>query len=78
LIVGLLSGDVLALRPEGRLRRTAEVTITLADVYSYCLRNQALSRQLERARARKAAKQARLARRRIQAADKRLTRPYRS
>ena len=73
LIVGLLPGDVLSLRPEGRLRRTTEVTIELKDVYSYCLRCKALSKQLEKARTKKVILAARRERRSIKRAEKRLT-----
>ena len=73
LIVGLLNGDVLSLRPEGRLRRTAEVTVTLADIYSFCLRTQAMNKQLEKARTRKAKFIILRERRRVAAADRRLS-----
>ena len=74
LIVGLLNGDVLALRPEGRLRRTSEVTMSLQDVYSYCLRTRVVNRQLEKARQRKLMLAARRSRRNLKAAERRLTR----
>ena len=73
LIIGLLNGDVLSLRPEGRTKRTSEVTVTLQDVYSYCLRNRALKHQLEKARTRKAKLADIRSRRRIADADRRMT-----
>lgn len=75
LVVGLLSGDILAMRPEGRRRETAEVQLTLHDVYAYALRSRAMSVQLEKARQKKAAKAARREKARIAAADRRMTRP---
>jgi len=75
LIVGLVNGDLLSLRPEGRLKRTAEVTIALQDVYTFCLRNKALNKQLEKARTRKTVLAAARERRNIKNAEKRLRRP---
>lgn len=50
LVVGLINGDVLVLKP---LKTRQVVTVELKAVYGWLLRNKALKAQLEKARARK-------------------------
>lgn len=63
------NGDLLTLRPE-RTRRGE--TVTLADVYRFALRCRVNREVLERARAKKERKAARLAAQRRERAEKRL------
>ncbi len=67
-MVGLVDGDVLVLKPMGRTKK-AEVSASLTGIFSWCLRNRALSVQLEKARHRKARLQAIRERRRLAAAE---------
>jgi len=50
LVVGLINGDVLVLKP---LKTRQAVQVELKAVYGWLLRNKALKHQLEKARARK-------------------------
>lgn len=63
--------DLIGIRPE---RTARELTIAARDLYRYLLQCAANMANLERARARKAAKAERLARERNRRAEKRLTR----
>ena len=72
LVVGLIAGDVLVLKPKGTRQ---QVSVELKAVYSWCLRNKALSRQLEKARKRKERLQSQRATRRMKYAEKKLLEP---
>lgn len=67
LVVELVEGDLLTLRPQGTRQ---EVTMEIKDVYRYLLRCAAAKKVLEKARERKIAKQARKERERIARADR--------
>lgn len=71
LVITCHSQDLIGLRPE---RTQREVKIKAVDVYRYVLKCLCNFELLERARASKARKARRLAARRLQAAEKRLTR----
>ena len=68
LVVGLINGDVLVLKP---LKTRQSVTVALKDVYGWLLRNKAVRLQLEKARSRKAAIADRRITRRNAAAERR-------
>lgn len=72
LVVGLVNGDLLTLRPQGTRR---EVTVSLFDIYHWTLRTSALKVQLEKARLKKAAKQRQRESRRNRYAEKKLVEP---
>ena len=68
LVVGLVSPDQISFRPQGTRQ---EVRINIADAYRIAIQRKANIRYLEYARARKAAKQLRNERRRLDAAERR-------
>jgi hypothetical protein len=72
LVVGLEAGDVISFRPEGTRQK---ITAKALNLYIEVLHWRANAAQLERARARKAVKQAQRVRRAIQRADRKLSRP---
>lgn len=71
--VGLLDGDLIALRPAGTRREP--LTILATDLYEYLLRKEANVACLAKARAKKEKKAIRLANQRQERAEKRLVRP---
>lgn len=68
LVVGLVAGDLLSLRPQGTRQ---EVTVALADIYAWVLRSRSQRQQLEKARERKAKLDAQRAERRARAEARR-------
>lgn len=68
LVVGLINGDVLVLKP---LKTRQAVQVELKAVYGWLLRNKAVRLQLEKARARKSKLVEVRARRGLRAADRR-------
>lgn len=73
LAVGLLPGDMIAIRPAGTRRPALE--IKPSDLYSFLIRCAANRDTLAKAREKKERKAIRLARQRQERAEKRLTRP---
>ena len=71
LIVGFRAGDLLVMRPKGTRQ---EVAVDLKDVYAWALRSRAMRSQLEKAREKKAAIDARRAERRQAAHTRKLAR----
>ncbi len=69
LVVGLVSGDLLVLKP---LKTRQTVSVELKAVYAWVLRSKALKVQLEKARARKAKLAEVRQRRRLDAQERRL------
>ena len=55
LVVGFISGDLLALRPQGTRQ---QVNVELKEVYAWVLHRKAMSAHMEKMRERKAAKEA--------------------
>jgi hypothetical protein len=72
LVVGLVAGDVLVLKP---VKTRQSVSVELRAVYRWLLRNKAIKIQLEKARTRKAAIQARRSARRLKYAERKLQEP---
>lgn len=73
LVVSLIQGDLISIRPKGR--RTGERQITAFDLYDHLLRCEANCAKMERLRQLKERKAQRLADERQRRAEKRLTRP---
>lgn len=73
LAVGLVSGDLISVRPAGTRREP--LTILASDLYDLLVRRAANLVNLKKARERKEARAVRLARQRQERAEKRLLRP---
>lgn len=73
LAVGLVSGDLISVRPAGT--RRVPLTILASDLYDLLVRREANLANLVKARAKKEARSIRLARQRQERAEKRLVRP---
>jgi hypothetical protein len=74
LAVGLVSGDLISVRPAGT--RRVPLTILASDLYDLLVRREANKvANLVKARAKKEARSIRLARQRQERAEKRLVRP---
>lgn len=69
LVVGLVDGDVLSLRPQGTRQ---EVAMEIKDLYRYLLRCAAAKKVLEKARQRKITRQAQRERAKIARVDRKL------
>ncbi len=72
LVVGLIDGDVITMRPEGLQKRTGELTATAVDVYRFMLMNKARRSALEKATIAKAKKKDQRLNRQIANADRKL------
>jgi len=75
LVVGLINGDVLVLKP---LKTRQVVQVELKAVYGWLLRNKAVRLQLEKARARKESKAIQRAARRRADHERRASAKYRA